>query len=112
MGIELGFRQSELITAKVRSREQPVITRQQWPHLAGDLVSWVLASGSLILIWGVTGAGIFWPILPIVGLGLGAALFATFAEPSEERTEWEIEQGLPSPTMIRMGPHEDWRASA
>lgn len=111
MAIELGSTQSELIKARIRSRGQFVVTPEQRRHLAGDLVAWAVVSSVLIVTWGLTGAGLFWPIFPIVGFGLGAVLVAAFCEPLEA-IERGIEQARPSPTIIRSGPLEHWRASA
>ena len=34
---------------------------------------YVLVNAMLVVIWAVTGAGLFWPIFPILGWGIGVA---------------------------------------
>ena len=50
----------------------PPSTRRGSPQLAGFLLMTVL----LLAIWAATGAGYFWPIWPILGLGIPLAMGA------------------------------------
>ena len=40
------------------------------------LVTYVVVNAFLILIWGITGAGYFWPVWVLGGWGIGLALHA------------------------------------
>ena len=39
--------------------------------LGANVLAYVLVNATLVVIWYVTGAGIFWPIFPILGWGIG-----------------------------------------
>ena len=61
------------------------------------LMVYVLVNALLIIIWGVTGRGYFWPIWPIAGWGIGVGMHAWaafFIKPiSEEEIRKEMERG-------------------
>lgn len=58
------------------------------------LLAYLLVNAMFVAIWAVTGAGFFWPVLPIMGWGIGLAFHGwdTYRdpEPTEARIEREI----------------------
>jgi hypothetical protein len=40
-------------------------------HFWSILVTWIALSALFIVIWAVTGAGVFWPVWPILGIAIG-----------------------------------------
>ncbi len=53
-----------------------------------------MVNGSLVVIWAVTGAGFFWPVLPIVAWGIGVAAAAWDATSPDAPTEPEIHREM------------------
>ncbi len=60
------------------------------------LTTYVLVNAMLVVIWAVAGGGVFWPIYPILGWGIGLALHAWWAygqrQPSEDRIQREMDR--------------------
>lgn len=54
----------------------------------------MLVNAFLVLIWWVTGAVFFWPVLPIVGWGIGLAMHARDAYGSDTVTEDRIRREM------------------
>jgi 2TM domain-containing protein len=61
-----------------------------YPHL----LAYVMVNALLVGIWAVTGADFFWPLIPILGWGIGVAFHAwdTFSRfsMSEDKIQREI----------------------
>jgi hypothetical protein len=65
--------------------------REFWAHVA----CYVLVNGGLLVIWAMTGAGFFWPVIPIIGWGIGLFFHGwdTFSgNPKEGRIRREMER--------------------
>jgi len=50
----------------------------------------------LVAIWAVTGRGLFWPIFPMLGWGIGLGLHAWAVYGSHPPTEEEIQREIRS----------------
>jgi hypothetical protein len=55
-------------------------------------VVFLLVSALLIGIWAISGAGFFWPMFPIAGMGIGLALQAWSVYGQKPITESDIER--------------------
>ena len=63
--------------------------------LEAHVLAYVLVNGFLVTVWAVTGAGFFWPALPMFGWGIGLAFNiwdVLSPEPSNTRIEAEMER--------------------
>ncbi len=61
------------------------------------LVAYVLVNGFLVVLWAITSPdGLFWPVFPLLGWGIGLAFHAidTFSKPtfSEDRIRREMDR--------------------
>ena len=60
------------------------------------LLIYLLVNGMLVLIWGMTGAGFFWPAFVMAGWGIGLVANGVDAyvvdEPTEQQIDEEIER--------------------
>jgi vacuolar-type H+-ATPase subunit I/STV1 len=59
------------------------------------LYAYLLVNGMLSVIWFVTSGGLFWPIFPILGWGIGLTFHAldTYRRPyTEDRIQHEIDR--------------------
>ncbi len=54
----------------------PLVARRLRTALTVTLIAYGGILGMLVVIWGLTGQGTFWPIWPALGLGLPIAVFA------------------------------------
>jgi hypothetical protein len=54
------------------------------------VMAYVLVNVFLVAIWGITGAGFFWPMFPILGWGIGLFFHA-----------WDVYSGPPTEAKIR-----------
>ena len=52
-------------------------------EFGGHLVAYIMVNTLLVVVWGVTGAGFFWPLFPLMGWGIGVVFHAwdTFGRP-------------------------------
>jgi hypothetical protein len=74
--------------ARARAVERIKQKRTFQQTAAGFVAVWVL----LIVIWAVTGGGFFWPIFPILGMGIALALQGFQAYRSMDISEGDIER--------------------
>jgi hypothetical protein len=81
--------------------EQPVGTEQELRERAlkrlkkrrdfvGHLLIYVLVNAFLVVIWAITGAHFFWPLIPMVGWGIGVVMNAWDVWHGEEFSEEQI----------------------
>lgn len=65
-------------------------------HFWGALVTWIALSVLFVVIWAVTGMGGFWPIWPIIGVGIGvvATGIRAFGPGAGGPTESQIAQEM------------------
>ena len=47
-------------------REQATIRLRKKRDFRAHLLAYLLCNGSLLIIWALTGAGIFWPVFPML----------------------------------------------
>lgn len=81
--------QGDDLRAMARSR---LIKRREF---AAHIAAYLLVNASFVAIWAFTGTGFFWPVLPILGWGIGVFFHGwdTYSEPlSEERIDREVER--------------------
>ena len=63
--------------------------------LAAHVLSYVLVNSMLVVIWYLTGADFFWPILPILGWGIGIVFHVwdvLWPTASERKIQEEMER--------------------
>lgn len=76
---------------------QAAITRLRKKRgMQAHLIAYVTVNALLIGIWWATGAGFFWPIIPLLGWGIGV-IFNVWdvyspEQPSEERIQKEMQR--------------------
>lgn len=60
------------------------------------LTTYVLVNALLIAIWALAGAGVFWPVYPLLGWGIGIGLHAWLTygqrQPTEDRIRREMDR--------------------
>jgi hypothetical protein len=64
-------------------------------EFTAHIAAYLLVNASFVTIWAFTGAGFFWPVLPILGWGIGVFFHGwdTYSEPlSEARIDREVER--------------------
>jgi hypothetical protein len=54
-------------------REQAITQLKKKRDFRTHIFIYVLVNAMLVVIWAATGAGLFWPIFPILGWGIGVA---------------------------------------
>ena len=87
--MENGTIQSDDLRAMARSR---LVRRRAF---TAHLAAYVLVNVFLVAIWSFIGAGLFWPMIPILGWGIGVFFHGwnTFSEPlSVDRIDREVER--------------------
>lgn len=76
-------------------REQAVVRLGKKRDFGAHLLAYVMVNTVLVVVWALTGAGLFWPIFPLMGWGIGIA-FHTWdvfgRPPTEERISREMER--------------------
>jgi hypothetical protein len=77
-------------------RELAVRRLRKKKDFTAHVVTYVIVNSVLVAIWAVTGAHYFWPIIPMLGWGIGLFFHAwdVYGERqiTEERVEREIER--------------------
>ncbi len=71
-------------------RKQAITQLKKKRDFSTHVFIYVAVNAMLIVIWAVTGAGVFWPIFPIVGWGIGVAANAWDVYRRKPITEDEI----------------------
>lgn len=71
-------------------REQAVTELRKRRELAAHLMAFILVNTFVVIIWYVSGAGFFWPIIPIFGWGIGIVFHA-----------WDVLWPQPTEASIR-----------
>jgi hypothetical protein len=71
-------------------RKQAIAQLKKKRDFSTHVFIYVAVNAMLIVIWAVTGAGVFWPIFPIVGWGIGVAANAWDVYRRKPITEDEI----------------------
>jgi 2TM domain len=75
-------------------RARAVRRLQARRELAAHVLAYVLVNATLVVIWQMTGTAFFWPILPLLGWGIGLVFHAwdvLAPEPSEARIQAEMD---------------------
>lgn len=57
-------------------------------------VVFVLVSALLVVIWAVSGAGFFWPVFPIAGMGIALAIQAWNVYGQKPVTEDDVQREI------------------
>lgn len=71
-------------------REEAVTDLRKRRELAGHVIAFVMVNTFLVIIWYVSGADFFWPVIPIFGWGIGLVFHA-----------WDVLWPQPSETAVR-----------
>jgi hypothetical protein len=71
-------------------RDRAVKRLKKRRDFAGHLLIYTMVNTFLIVIWAVTSAGFFWPVLPIVGWGIGVVMNAWDVWRGDEFSDEEI----------------------
>lgn len=71
-------------------RKEAVTYLRKRRELASHVITFVMVNTFLVIIWYVSGAGFFWPMIPIFGWGIGIVFHA-----------WDVLWPQPSETAIR-----------
>ncbi len=71
-------------------RKQAITQLKKKRDFSTHVFIYIAVNAMLIVIWAVTGAGVFWPIFPIVGWGIGVAANAWDVYRRKPITEDEI----------------------
>jgi hypothetical protein len=71
-------------------RERATLQIQKRTEFRTHAVAYVLVNSFLVVMWAVTGSGLFWPIFPILGWGIGVAFHA-----------WDVYRQPPTEARIR-----------
>ena len=75
-------------------RERALERIEKKHEFYAHLLTYVLVNAMFVGIWAVTGAGFFWPVLPLMGWGIGIGFHAwdtyRVGEPSEAQIEREV----------------------
>lgn len=92
---------SELRTGTPRSeellREQAVRRLKKKRDFKTHLLIYVLVNAFLVTVWAMTGAGIFWPVFPMVGWGIGVVanawdVYGAGDVPTEREIDHEMQR--------------------
>jgi len=78
-------------------RERAVKRLKKKSDFRIHLLIYVMVNAFLVVVWAMTGAGVFWPIFPIVGWGIGVVANAWDAYgggdvPTESQISREMEK--------------------
>jgi 2TM domain len=76
-------------------REQATIRLRKKSEFRAHLLAYVLFNAALVAIWAGTGAGFFWPAIPLLMWGIGLVFHAwdTYRQPfSEEQVQREMQR--------------------
>lgn len=74
-------------------RDRAIEQLQKKREFRAHLIAYVLVNAFFVAIWAVLGAGFFWPVLPILGWGIGIFFHAYDVysrPPSEDRIREEM----------------------
>ena len=75
-------------------REAAVERLKKKAEFRAHLLAYVLVNAFLVAVWGVTGAGFFWPVFPIAGWGIGLVLHAWDTYRKQAPTEQDIRREM------------------
>ena len=76
-------------------RKEALLRLRKKREFGAHLISYIMVNTLLVVVWGVTGAGFFWPLFPLMGWGIGLVFHAwdTFGRPpTEEGIRREMER--------------------
>ena len=76
-------------------REQATIRLRKKRDFLTHLLAYVLFNGALVVIWALTGASFFWPLIPMLIWGIGLVFHAwdVYRQPfSEEQIRREMQR--------------------
>lgn len=81
-------------------RERAVKQLKKRRDFTGHLLIYVLVNSFIVVIWAITSAGFFWPIIPMAGWGIGVVMNAWDVWHGDEFSDEQI-----SREMARMQKH-------
>jgi uncharacterized ion transporter superfamily protein YfcC len=85
---------SEQIAPEVQLRERALKHLKKRRDFKAHVLIYVMVNTFLVVIWAVTGAGFFWPVIPIVGWGIGVVMNAWDVYVGEDFDEEQIQREI------------------
>jgi uncharacterized ion transporter superfamily protein YfcC len=85
---------SEQTAPEVQLRERALKHLKKRRDFKAHVLIYVMVNTFLVVIWAVTGAGFFWPVIPIVGWGIGVVMNAWDVYVGEDFDEEQIQREI------------------
>jgi hypothetical protein len=87
--------QTDSVDREKSLRDRAIQHLKKKSEFRAHLLAYVLINSFLVVIWAVTGAGVFWPAFPMAGWGIGLVFNAWDVYrrqvPTEEQVAREME---------------------
>jgi hypothetical protein len=76
------------------ARDRAVRSLRKKADFRNHLLAYVLVNAAIVVVWVMTGSGFFWPMIPILGWGIGLLFHAQDVYGHQEITEADIRREM------------------
>jgi hypothetical protein len=76
------------------ARARAVRSLKKKAEFRNHLLAYVVVNTAIVIVWVMTGSGFFWPMIPILGWGIGLLFHAQDVYGHQEITEADIRREM------------------